>query len=357
MTTISDAALVRVRQSFIPGGGRVLLLGRPAKPAEWTTPAAAKGWRLAADTAAARRFDYVWISPVVPPAAALRRLEPQLRLRRAEFIEMPVGPDSASLFDALTGFGYSVFGLFEREMRHFPTAAAMAAEPPPVLLAAAPRHWKRLTRQQGMIDLAQALPRHGVASVRGVIHVGAHHGEELPTYRRLGAEKIVFVEADPLNFAELAARVGGEPGVVCLPVAISDRAGEATFTRMNASQSGSLLTPKLHLTVHPGVVPTERFAVRTATLPATLAEWGLSAADYDLLALDIQGAEGLALRGAADLSPGLRAVSVEVNYAEVYEGCADIDDIDDLLFAAGLERAEECSPFHASWGDALYVRR
>lgn len=125
---------------------------------------------------------------------------------------------------------------------------------------------------------------------------------------------------------------------------------------MIGSQRGSLLEPARHLTFHPGIVPTDRFTARTTTLPRALSKAELSAHDYDLLLLDIQGTEGLALTGALPLLPGIAAVMTEVNYAQVYAGCALITDIDDLLLPAGFRRVEETSPHHHGRGDALYAR-
>ncbi len=64
----------------------------------------------------------------------------------------------------------------------------------------------------------------------------------------------------------------------------------------------------------------------------------------------------MALRGATDLLPRLDAVLVEVNFAELYEGCAQIEDIDDFLATHGFVRVMTMSGYRGSYGDAFYVR-
>ncbi|MGQ9866732.1 MAG: FkbM family methyltransferase [Pseudanabaenaceae cyanobacterium] len=73
--------------------------------------------------------------------------------------------------------------------------------------------------------------------------------------------------------------------------------------------------------------------------------------------IDVQGAEGQVLRGARHLLTHTAAIQLEVNYAEMYTGCPLIDDLDHFLEPLGFERVAVTTPFHHTWGDALYVRR
>jgi hypothetical protein len=53
----------------------------------------------------------------------------------------------------------------------------------------------------------------------------------------------------------------------------------------------------------------------------------------------------------------IEAINIEVNFAELYRDCAQIEDIDDMLKSAGFARVATASAAHPSWGDAFYVRR
>ena len=55
-----------------------------------------------------------------------------------------------------------------------------------------------------MLDLPDLFRTHALAA-HGVVHVGAHEGQELPVYRGMGFPWILLVEAHPAIFARLRA--------------------------------------------------------------------------------------------------------------------------------------------------------
>lgn len=305
-----------------------------------------------------RHLDWLVLDGCGDALAVLDGAAGLLRLRRIDFLqfeEAEAGGQLAALYTRLQGHGYSLFRFADRNLE-------FRAAPPDdgrggTHMAVAPRHWNRLfARSQGMFRYKDLFPRHGVVP-RGIIHVGAHEGEEYANYRDAGAARILFVEADPATFATLQARFAGSGDVVCLNVAVSNRAGRARFSRMSSSQSSSLLEPTGHLTVYPHISVDEVIKVETQTLPDLLASHGLAPEGFNVLAIDAQGSECRILTGCGDLLAGFDAVVTEVSYAELYEGSGLAADVDDILFTHGFVRVAETSPYHHSWGDALYVRR
>jgi hypothetical protein len=83
----------------------------------------------------------------------------------------------------------------------------------------------------------------------------------------------------------------------------------------------------------------------------------LDPAGFNLLCIDIQGAELRALRGATRTLQSIDAINIEINFEEMYAGCAQVEDIDDFLAELGFDRVATLTPYHSFWGDALYVRR
>jgi FkbM family methyltransferase len=86
--------------------------------------------------------------------------------------------------------------------------------------------------------------------------------------------------------------------------------------------------------------------------------------DYDLLNIDIQGAEKLAFLGGPRLLRQIAAVLTEVNVIEMYDGGATEGEIDDLLGSHGLVCVEtlyhelyDARGTFPAWGEKLYVRR
>ncbi len=70
---------------------------------------------------------------------------------------------------------------------------------------------------------------------------------------------------------------------------------------------------------------------------------------------DIQGAELMALKGAAESLQHVDALYLEVNEKELYVGCGLIDEIDAFLQVRQFKRVITEMTVHG-WGDALYVK-
>ena len=207
-----------------------------------------------------------------------------------------------------------------------------------------------------MLDLGEHLARHAVEP-RGVIHVGAHEGEELGSYERLGFKQVVFVEANRALFERLRDRIGGRPGITVLHAAVTDHDGEVELNVTNKDQSSSILDLGEHAKVYPRITVERREKVPARRLDTLLAENGLSAEDFNVLHLDIQGAELLALRGGDEALRGIELVETEINLAELYRGCALLPELERHLADRGFHRTAMTTPFHPTWGDAIYVRR
>jgi FkbM family methyltransferase len=186
--------------------------------------------------------------------------------------------------------------------------------------------------------------------LRGVLHVGAHTCEEAPLYASLGLapEDVVWIDAN--------ADYKPEGMDTYWVAAVSDTDGApAVFHITSNGESSSLLALKEHLREHPHVREVAQRPLVTTTLDALLAEKGVPYERFDVMNLDIQGAELLALRGATRLLPHLRAIYTEVNTKELYEGCALVGDLDAFLAGYGFTRVLVSMTQHG-WGDALYVR-
>ncbi len=185
-----------------------------------------------------------------------------------------------------------------------------------------------------------------------VLHLGAHLGEEADEYQRAGASQVIWVEADPGVFERLTTAVRPY-GHRAIQAVISDRDDTETtfFVTSNDGKSSSLLPMKIHIQEHPDVVVTGRTRLRTTAVDTLCARYGID--NVDLITMDLQGAELLAIRGAARILESVRYVYTEVNVAELYTGCPMLDDIDAHL--PKFVRREMAMTPHG-WGDAFYIR-
>ncbi len=183
----------------------------------------------------------------------------------------------------------------------------------------------------------------------GVLHVGAHHGQEYKTYQELGISPIVFIEALPHTYQALISNVGKE--ATCINTAIGNVVGEIEMfvDEANMGGSSSVLKPKIHLQQYPHITFPKKVSV-----PITKIDL-LEIPQCNFINMDIQGYELEALKGAKDYLTTVDYVMLEVNRDEVYEGCARIEEIDYYLEDYDLVRVET-DWAGSTWGDAFYVR-
>jgi FkbM family methyltransferase len=188
--------------------------------------------------------------------------------------------------------------------------------------------------------------------VKGIIHVGAHYGEEISEYVDNGIQDIVVFE--PLSecfdvllnkVMDLNANIEGHQ------VALGSAPGTATmYLSDNEKQSSSILKPKVHLTHHPHVKFNGTEEVEVDLLD------NFDTKDYNFLNMDVQGYELEVLKGATETLKHVDYVYCEVNRDEVYEGNAYVEELDEFLSTYGMERVET-SWEGQIWGDALYIKK
>jgi FkbM family methyltransferase len=194
---------------------------------------------------------------------------------------------------------------------------------------------------------------------RGVIHVGAHVGDEQPTYERLGIQRQVWIEPHPESFHRLEKNIRPGPAVSLLNVACGSRPGKATMHELsgNDGASNSLLEPTRHLQEFPDMVPTGTVEIEVKPLDDAISGAGLRPEDYNLLVLDVQGFELEVLRGGETLlSRHVDAVISEISCVELYRGACLLPQVDAFMEQHGFERVLT-QWMDTTWGDGLYLRR
>jgi FkbM family methyltransferase len=188
--------------------------------------------------------------------------------------------------------------------------------------------------------------------VKGIIHVGAHYGEEISEYIENGIQDIVLFEPLSECFDVLAQKVMSlNANIEGHQVALGSVPGTATmYLSDNEKQSSSILKPKVHLTHHPHVKFDGTEEVEVDLLD------NFDTKDYNFLNMDVQGYELEVLKGATETLKRVDYVYCEVNRDEVYEGNAYVEELDEFLSSYGMERVET-SWEGQIWGDALYVKK
>lgn len=185
---------------------------------------------------------------------------------------------------------------------------------------------------------------------KSVLHIGAHLAEELSEYQNLNWGKIFWIEAQKDLASNLSIRLKNTSHEV-IHAAIWDVDNlELKLNITNNSQSTSLLELGTHKSDYPEITVSRVEVVNTKRVDSIFTLETIP----DFINLDIQGAEIQALRSFGDLLQNVKFIYSEVNKKEVYVGCADIQEIDNLLSEFGFTRViTKWVPFKG-WGDAYY---
>lgn len=202
------------------------------------------------------------------------------------------------------------------------------------------------------IKLDDLIAKYGL-NIRGVLHIGAHTCEEEPLYLKyITRENIIWLEANPKLVQDIIAK---NTHIRVYNYAVSDKSGQSiTLNVTNNGQSSSILNLSKHSLYYPDIVVTDKIKVPTIRLDDFMAAQGLDFADFNMINLDIQGAELLALQGAGDEISKFDIVYSEVNTEELYQGCCKLNEIDQYLRQYGFTRTDIYMT-NEGWGDAVYI--
>jgi FkbM family methyltransferase len=201
-----------------------------------------------------------------------------------------------------------------------------------------------------LISFSEIIKKYNM-NVAGIIHIGAHYGEEIGDYIDNGIKDIILFEPLSDNFNILERNVKNlNANIVGHQVALGSTPGNATmYVSSNEKQSSSILKPKVHLTHHPNVSFPSTEVVEVKTLDQ------FETSNFNFINMDVQGYELEVLKGASKTLMHIDYVYCEVNRDEVYENNAFVEQIDEYLSQYNLIRVETDWGGEI-WGDALYVK-
>lgn len=184
----------------------------------------------------------------------------------------------------------------------------------------------------------------------GVLHIGAHDGQESSFYNSLGC-RVLWVEANPSVFQRLEARIapfssqkaklallGNKKTIVDFHIAENDGQSSSVFefgakSRFNLQMSRTLKLKMMRLS-----------DLCTPTEIKKYSHW----------VIDVQGAEKLVLEGAENYLKYCASLDIEVSTYETYKGGVQLDELVAFLSQHGFVPVWKFSK--NSHGNLIFVR-
>lgn len=203
-----------------------------------------------------------------------------------------------------------------------------------------------------MIFNFEELKKEVLINIKGIIHVGGHHGQEYDTYKKLNVP-LLFFEPLTSNFNVLQSKINGDTNAVAFQCALGNENKLVTMNveTANQGQSSSILKPKKHLEQYPHI----RFDFTEEVNMFRLDDINIDTSLYNFMNVDVQGYELEVFKGAFETLKNIDYIISEINRDEVYEGCPHVDELDEYLHNFGFKRIKT-DWAGMIWGDALYVK-
>ncbi len=202
-----------------------------------------------------------------------------------------------------------------------------------------------------LLNLKELIKKYNL-NIKGVIHIGAHFGEEFKTYKDLKINNLIFFEPISYTFERLKNTVGDDG--ILFNTALGNFTGQVEMyvETANQGQSSSILKPDKHLQQYPHIKFNSTEIVNIDKLDNFIEYKD----NYNFINIDVQGYEMEVFKGGEEFLKNIDYVMTEVNRDEVYKDCAKVDEIDSFLSQFGFKRVETTWD-GGIWGDGFYIKK
>jgi len=201
-----------------------------------------------------------------------------------------------------------------------------------------------------LLDLIGLIKKYNM-KIKGVIHIGSHHGQENNLYNLIGINNRIFFEPLASNFSVLEKNIGSEYTLVKKALGNENKKVSMYVEKANSGQSSSILKPMLHLKQYPNIVFNDTEIVDMIRLDSF--EEDLT--NYNFIVIDVQGYELEVFKGAKNTLENIDYIISEINRDELYENCAKIEQLIEFLSNYGFEFIEH-NWVGGTWGDGLFIK-
>lgn len=201
-----------------------------------------------------------------------------------------------------------------------------------------------------LLDLEMLVKKYNM-DIKGVLHIGAHFGEENGVYNNLNLKNRIFFEPLEKNFNKLLENVGEDFIKHKIALGNENKNVEMFVEEANMGQSSSILKPSLHLKQYPHI----QFNTTEVVEMKRLDDMDINLENFNFINIDVQGYELEVFKGSVETLKSIDYIMSEINRDEVYENCAKIDELEEFLKPYGFNLVEQNWAGH-TWGDGLFIK-
>ena len=188
-------------------------------------------------------------------------------------------------------------------------------------------------------QVVNALREKIILNSEGVLHLGAHEGQEATYYFKLGA-KVIWIEAIPEKHKILLHNISKFPNQKSILALLGSKKKLVKFNvSSNNGQSSSIYNFGNDIQFHKSIYMENHKMLTMKRLDSLLSEKTI--VKYTHWVVDVQGAELEVLKGAGKLLDYCYSLEVEVTSRDLYRGGANAQEVINFLLLRGFINIQE----------------
>jgi FkbM family methyltransferase len=190
-----------------------------------------------------------------------------------------------------------------------------------------------------------------------ILDIGSRDGEQaLEFASHFPTARVFAFEARPESASQTRVNVASVRRIEVVETAVHNIDGTVAFHTIDEGNIGSSSLFIANPTDFAPIPPPQRLIVTPAT---RLDTWANAAMidRFDIVWMDLQGAELLALQGMGNLLCTVQAIQLEISYRQLYCGQVLWPELRLFMESNGMSLVDEWPDVSGYWGDAVFVKR
>lgn len=196
-------------------------------------------------------------------------------------------------------------------------------------------------------------------NITGIIHIGAHYGEEINLYLKNNINNIICFEPLKTNFSILEKIKINNCDLFNLALGNENKTVKMYVDTTNQGQSSSILKPLIHLQQYPFIEFNGEVEVNMMRLDDFLTFYLSNSTNknkkFNMINIDVQGYELEVFKGSEKTLKNIEYIISEINNEYLYENCVIVTELDNYLNEFNFKRVETNWSGN-TWGDAFYIK-